>query len=524
MFGRAPYGDAAYGDASQRPAGFTMFVGAVLAVDFAYRIFVATRELVTVAADSPANQAFVGSLEQALRFRRSIVQQDGFGGFVVGQGELTVQNTDGAFDALPQSYALDGREVEVRHGRVGDRYADWFVAFKGVAADAHVDEAALTVPLQDYSFRLEAPLNANRYGGTGGADGGEDLAGKRKPRAFGFVENVAPPLVTPTSLIYQVNDGPVGAISAVYVRGMALTPGSNHASYAALAAATVSSGTFHTCLAEGFFRLNFVLEGEVTADVEGDASGAGYVETRAGIVKRIVELATDIATDATGLYLPAFTAFEAADSAAVGWWADHNDGSSVADAIAQVIGAAAWAGFRRDGRFEAMRFSLPSGAPVWRFDKTLVRDIRRERLPSGLTPPPWRWRVPWGRNWTVISDPAGAVSEARRAFLAEEVRYAGAEAAAIKVDHPLALERTIGGAAYAEAAAAQAEADRLLALHRRSAAIYRMTFDLRPLVLNVGDVIEATYPRWDLAEGRLLRIVEIGEDAAAGEIEIVGFG
>ncbi|MGE0290342.1 MAG: phage tail protein [Bradyrhizobium sp.] len=523
-FGRASFGDAAFGDASLRPAGFVMFVVASMEINFSYRIHVATEELITVPGDSPANQQFLGSLDQALRFRRSIVQQDGFGGFIVGQGELVIQNADGAFDDLPLRYALDGRDVEVRHGRKTDRYDDMLVVFKGVAADGHVDEAALTVPLQDYSFRLEAPLNANRYGGTGGADGGEDLAGKRKPRALGYVQNVAPPLVVPNLLIHQVNDGPVEAIEAVYVRGVALNAGADHADYAALAAASVSSGDFHTCLAEGFFRVNFVLEGEVTADVEGDASGDGYVETRAGLVKRVLELATEVPTDATGLYLPAFAAFEASDPNAVGWWADHNDNSNVADAIANLIGPAAWAGFRRDGRFEAMRFDLPSGPPHWRCDKTLIRNIKRERLPDGLAPPPWRWRVPWGRNWTVIADPAGSVSEARRAFLAEEVRYANAEAAAVKVDHPLALERTVTGAAYVSQAAAEAEAERLLALHRKSAALYRLTFDLRPLTLDVGDVIEGTYPRWDLRDGRMLRVVEVGEDARAGEIEIVGFG
>jgi len=44
------------------------------------------------------------------------------------------------------------------------------------------------------------------------------------------------------------------------------------------------------------------------------------------------------------------------------------------------------------------------------------------------------------------------------------------------------------------------------------------------LVLDLGDVIEVTYPRWDLSNGKLMTVVEINEDAAAMRFEVVAYG
>lgn len=526
-YGATPYGSLPYGAINLgEPQALLTGIG-TMTVSFGFTIRVADKEFVTLADDMPANERFEGSLDQPLSFRRSIVQSDRFGGVVIGQGEIVIQNTAGDYDFLPQRYALDGREVEVRFGRVSrgapvDDYADWYVAFKGTASGFHVDESELRVSLQDDSFRLEVPLQVNTYGGNGGIDGGEDLIGKPKPLCYGHVRNVSPPLVSPNHYLYQVHDGPVQAITAVYSRGVALTPGSNYATSALLLAASITSGQFATCLAEGMFRVNFVLDGEVTADVDGDKTGGVFVETKADIIRRIISVAGGIGD--AGLYLPAFDAFADAQPAPVGLWVDHNSTDLVYDAIAKLIGVGAWAGFRRDGLFEVGQFDAPSGAPYARFDKTDIIDLRRERLPTDLSPAPWRWRVPYAQNWTVIAQPADSVSAAQRSFLAEEFRYAVSESEAIKVDHPMALERTVDGVSYRDQADAQTEANRLLDLYRRSASLYRITVGLIGMKLGIGKTIFVTYPRFDLAAGRLLRIVEINEDARARTVELLVYG
>jgi hypothetical protein len=59
-------------------------------------------------------------------------------------------------------------------------------------------------------------MQPNVYAGTGGVDGGADLAGKRKPLCFGNPRNVSPVLLVPSLLIYQVHDGSVAGIDNVY--------------------------------------------------------------------------------------------------------------------------------------------------------------------------------------------------------------------------------------------------------------------------------------------------------------------
>ena len=521
MFGASSFADVPFG-ARRQPFVF-MAGAATLSVSFEYQIRAATAEFITSASDTPASTPFYGSLDQPLSFSRKLSGSDGFGGFLTGQGELSLINSGGEYDLLPQQYALDGRDIEVRYGRITDPYDEWFTIFKGTASDFRVDEASVSVALQDYGYKLEVPLQANTYGGTGGIDGGSDLAGKRKPRCYGYVLNIEPPLVIPNSLVYQVNDGQINAISAVYVRGVALGFAADYATSALLIAATIPSGQYATCLAEGLLRINFLLDGQVTCDVEGDKTGAVFVSTKADIIRRIVGTATSL-VDPDDLYLPSFTALNVAQAASIGYWVDHNDSSTVAQALSNIIGFAGWIGFRRAGTFEVVQFTAPAGPPALYLDRSHIRDIKREVLPSNLTPAPWRWRVGWSKNWTVQTDLAGAVSDSRRAFLAEQYRFAVSENSAIKIDHPFSREHDEIEAHYLNESDAQAEADRLLALFRGSRALYRITLDTQPFSLNVGEVVNVTFPRFDLTLGRNLRAVEINENAQTDSIEIVGYG
>ncbi|GAB5506692.1 MAG: hypothetical protein Rhirs2KO_18550 [Rhizobiaceae bacterium] len=523
MFGVRKFGTLPFGRYPDPAGGYmSVIVRHDVSLKTTYEIFVATREFITTGDDDPADQPFSGMLDQPLNFRRSILGSDGISGFLHGQGEMVMKN-GGEFDFLPQFYALDGRDQEIRMGRTDLNYANWFTIFKGTATSFHVDEAEFRIDLEDYRYKLDVPLHTTVYGGTGGVEGGDDLAGRRKPRAFGHLRNVTPVLVKANSQLYQINDGPVNAISAVYANGAALTAGSDHANSADLLAASIASGFFDTCLAEGMFRVNYLLDGDVlTCDVEGDTTGGSFAETIGAIVRRIVAGST-VMSDPGDLYLPAFVAFEAAAPYQAGFYADHNDAISVAEALARLVGYGNFVGFRRTGKLEIAQFAAPASPPLMRFDDKDIVGIRRERLPDGIYPPPWRWRVAYGRNWTVQDELAGSVADNVRAFLAEELRYASAESAATKINHPFAQEREVGGYLRNEADA-QSEANRLLALHASSSSLYRFTLDTRPFGLDVGDTVHVTYPRFDLSDGRLMRVVEINENAADDAAEIVGFG
>lgn len=495
-----------------------------LAVSREFRIFSATQEFVTSPTDTLATQPFFGTLVQPLSFTRSLLGSDIIGNFSSGVGELELANTDGGYDFLIQGFAIDGRAIIVKVGREGDLYDNFYTIFSGTASDWNVQEDVVKIKLVDNGYLLDVTIQANLYLGTGGLEGTSDLLGKRKPRAFGYVKNVSPPLVIPSTLTYQVNDGQIQAITAVYDRGVSLTFSADYASAALLASASIASGNYATCLALGLFRLNTAPSGTITCDVSGDKRGGVFVSKSSDIVRRII--ASSSIADPLGLYLPSFTQVAIEQPADIGYWVAPDDTNTIADALSNIMGGVGgWAGFRRSGKLEVGIFKTPVGTtPNALFDKVDVLNIQRQPLPSSLTPPPYRFRCGYQHNWTVQTDVAGAVSATRKSFLAQQDRYSNSLNTTVLLDHPFAHDRNPISSYFANQADAQTESDRLLELYSGSAALYRFTVGIQPFALDLGDVANLKYPRWDLTVGRNLRIVEMTENAQDNTIELVAYG
>jgi hypothetical protein len=162
------------------------------------------------------------------------------------------------------------------------------------------------------------------------------------------VNNVTPAQINATNLVYQVHDGAVNAIPAVYDFGYALpTPGTvgpdaDYASYAALIAATISNGHYATCKALGLFRLGSTPAGAVTCDVQGDSGGTGgYVTDTASIVRRIIAVSAplvDLVDEGS------FLALTAAQGAVVGYYIGLDENKSVRQAADDLLAASGRAG------------------------------------------------------------------------------------------------------------------------------------------------------------------------------------
>lgn len=506
-------------------AGVIIFGAGDIAVTRTFKIFSATEDFVTLPTDSLSQQPFFGTLMQPVTFTRSLLGSNIIGSFTSSNGELDLANTDGTYDFLIQGFAIDGRQITVKIGREGDSYDDFYTIFSGTATDWIVQEDIVKILLTDNSLMLSIPVQPHLYGGTGGIDGGTDLVGKYKPRAFGYVNNVSPPAVMPSSLLYQVNDGPVQAITAVYDRGSALTQGADYSTVTFLLAATVAAGTYATCLAQGFFRLETTPIGTVTADVSGDNTGGIFVSTSSDIVRRIIATTSSIG-DPSGLYLPSFANVAALQPAPVGYWVAPGDTSTIADVLSHIMGGiGGYAGFRRSGKLEVGIFQLATGiAPNASFDVSDVIAIQRQALPTSLSPPPWRFQVAYQHNWTTQTDIAGSVGLTRTSFLAQADRFAQSSNANVLLDHPLAQDTTPVQSYFLNQADAQTEANRLLALYNGKAGIYRFTVGTLPFALDLDDVVNLTYPRWDLTLGRNLRVVEMTDNAQANTVEVVGYG
>ncbi|HBL27522.1 MAG TPA: hypothetical protein DD490_11860 [Acidobacteria bacterium] len=333
---------------------------------------------------------------------------------------------------------------------------------------------------------------------------GASLEGRPKPLCFGKCLNVAPVQAHPSLLLYQVHDGPIQGIDAVYNRGVALG--------AAQYTVDLLRGTFTLLQAPGD-------GGVITADVRGDTLG-GYVSSVAGIVRRVV--ATYGPLTAADLDSASFTVLDAANPAVTGLYAaDQRTLLDVLDELVNSIGA--FYGFDRGGKFEVGLFTAPSAAQPDAASFGPAEILEIEAQPTEL--PVWRQRVGYERNWTVQAGDglAGAVSEERKAFLAEEVRLAVASDETVKTKFLLARDPEPWRTLLADKTAAQSEADRLLVLYGQRREMYRVTAKTQPYKLELGDQVALDYNRFGLT-GRRFRVVGLEERADVNRVTMELWG
>lgn len=527
MYGIAPYSAVPW-SANRRDLRGYLDMVMDLEASLTLKIYVSTAAgFATAPTDTPPSQPFRGVLE-SFQFTRSIMQSD-IGQFTTGSGSLVINNADATYDFLPISYAIDGRPITIKVGRTDRPYGEAFGLARLTASGWNIDGDSVSIDLVDFSYKLEVPIQPNVYGGTGGADGGGDLAGKRKPLVLGNALNITPVLLVPSLLIYQVHDGATQSIDAVYDRGVPLTVGTNVASYAALASASVTSGAFVTCKALGLFKLGSSPSGTVTADVHGDSS-AGYIDKTADIVRWALRTRTAL-VDPDDLDTASFAAVNAAQPAPIAYFVGPDDSLTVAAFIQNLMtGIGGWGGHKLDGSFEVRIFGAPTGNALASFTRAdMLGDIKREPLPDDYRPPRWRWRVPYARCWTVQTDLAGGVTAARKAFVAEDYRLAEATSSTILTDHPFAQDRDPVQSYFQNQADAAAEANRLISLFKTTRAIYRWSVPRRALRRDMGDEIVVTHPRFDLSQGRAMIIVEtkvtvIPGNNALDSVELAAYG
>jgi hypothetical protein len=197
---------------------------------------------VTGASATPANEWYDARIQQPADVTRNLFTTGATqGGSRVAIGDLVLLNPDGELDALVP-YGFDGRSITIWRSTVQNPAypADFDETFVGTMDVPQFDSTTVTLKLRDGLQGLSLPFQPTKFAGTNALPNGlegvpTDLQGKPKPVVLGTVPNIAPPCVNTSKLIYQVNDGAVHAIDAVYDRGIPLTTGFP------LAATTVSS-------------------------------------------------------------------------------------------------------------------------------------------------------------------------------------------------------------------------------------------------------------------------------------------
>lgn len=471
-------------------------------------------------ADKP-NALYEGRAFEPLLFDRQLpVTPEEARSIERQSGTVRLVNADGALDGIASTYAVDGREVRIYYGP----YMAPFASFQKVAdllsRSVRLTRNSLEVEVRARTFSLDKPLQTLVYSGAGGENGTADLAGVRLPMAFGKVRNATPILIDPTNLIYQVHDGQMQAVDAVYDRGAALTDsGTDVSGYAALVSQSVSAGQFATALDSGLFKLGSSPAGLITCDVQGDADG-GYVSSVSDIALRILRDRANVS--AARLNASSFSAIGSFTGDA-GYFVAAGDNITVSRALDDIIGGVAgyW-GAGRDGRFRAGVLNRPEArAPVFYLDTTNVVAVEADRAFI----PRWRQRVAYKRNWTVQrgEDLAGSVTDARRQELAQPHIIATANDSTVQLRHLEALDPRPLESPLDDAADAQTLADRLLALHKIQRQTYEVTAPrLGYLFSLLGSIVRLTWPEYGLSGGKNCVLVGLREDGEQTTLRLWG--
>ncbi|WP_420403310.1 hypothetical protein [Nisaea sp.] len=469
-------------------------------------IYLSDHGFATEPDDSPGNRYFDARLLSALSFERHLYRSGELGGrSVPGFGTLDANNADGGLDHW-RNFAFDGRRVRLMLGGNGFRFADYRTVFEGTAERIEFDDDRVRVHLRDLQVLFERPLQESLYRGSGGAEGDAALAGRVKPLCYGRCLHVPAVLIEASTLTYQVHDGPVEAIDAVFDSGVALAPGTD----------PPAPAHYSSDLAAGTFRLGSAPEGPVTAHVRGDASSGAYVEDAASLMLRIAMRAPEL----SNIDWTAFAALTVAVPMATGFFsAAETSLLAVLDNLAEAAGA--HFGFDRSGRFTAGRLSDPEAEAAESFDESAILSLERE--PAAL--PLWRLRLGYARYWRTISESESAASldTGMRNQLAEPYRYAEASDSALRTRHRLARDLQ-QESLIATGSDAAAESLRRLALFGTARDLFRIRVKTRPYSLALGTTIRISYPRHGLAGGRNLVLVGFSEDSAFDEAELTLWG
>ena len=182
----------------------------------------------TGGSDTPAHTHFAERIINAATLQRFMFADGTTRGRTrTTYGDLVLANGDGELDAL-KDYGFDGRDVIIRRGSEGAAYPSGFTkVLTATMEQAELTRSELTIRIRDKQEELNKPLQATKYDGDNvlpaGLEGvASDLKGKPKPLCYGVVKNISPPCVNTSKLIYQVNDGAVDSVDAVYDRGVPL--------------------------------------------------------------------------------------------------------------------------------------------------------------------------------------------------------------------------------------------------------------------------------------------------------------
>jgi hypothetical protein len=473
--------------------------------------------------DLPADTVWDPRLLGDVTVSQGAIDAIGLGGVVaLTSGDVEITDGDNAAGALDRYGTADGRAIRIRALPVRDHAATDFgasfgeaqIAFAGLVRSVYRrDGRAARVTIADGAERLNVPLQTNRYAGTGGAEGGANLAGTPKPILVGRCYNVAPVSLGLVNLgdgaleTYQLHWRAIEAVDAVRIRGVPQT----------LVGTAPTVGQARAWLSQGVFQLGSAPDGPVTADARGDNAG-GYVSTTAQVVKRLLTSLGPQVAD--GDFDADSVAFADSDFGGEVGWSQGATPVSAVQAVSNILGGcgAVLAG-ARDGR---LHFFDPIARDVAQFtlaDFDIVA-ISPVQLPAVVRPLPVAVVVQWRRNWSPLSTiAAGVAAEDRQRLAAQSSGPERVITTGNILRQASQRDLSFGGLYWSQSDAA-ARATQWRDWLDHGPRLFEITTDRYLGLLECGHIGRVTFPAYGLDSGALGVVMAWRETIGARRLQI----
>jgi len=373
---------------------------------------------------------------------------------------------------------------------------------------------------------------------------GEDrLKDKIKPLCYGEVAHIEPIEIDPSNRVFQVHNGAIGDVTAVYAGGSQIGSCSSGSytnafdceadGYTWSVPAGVSG--FTKDLANGKFTIGSSVGGGssadyvITADVKGsaetDSFNSGYVSHLGDLIKRIV--LTKGGLIATDIDASSFTEFDTATTTIqygdLGYYIP--EGGNILNVLDELISSlGAFYTFDRAGKLVVGVLTEPSVTAKETFTDIELISISRRSV--GI--PSVSQTVGTRKQWKVFSegDMAGAVlsDEPYRNRLENEFVDESYEDLTVKTKHLLAEEAEKVDTYLTCNCLGYEEAKRKQTLYGVERDLFKIKVKTQPFMLELNDTIQIKLDRYGLDNGKNMRIVSLNEDALKNEVTMEVWG
>lgn len=469
-------------------------------------------------------------LIQEFQIDRRINLPPNAAGIAAAWGTLSLENLDNQFASLPAGYNNDGRNINILYGfKSLENYNGYTIAgiparsilldpayatlqpiFTGVQSPWFLSDKSLDIPLRDITYWMQRPLQTNLYLGTGSYAGSATLASLPLPMTRGGtagnpVRNVTPTLIDPVNLVYQYSDGP-GTLVTLW-EGGAVTYAFT-ADTANLFAGSTTAGHYRTDVSRSCFQLGSIPTGQITCDVTGAFPTAGAQSNAITIARYL--LSETLQMSNAYINTASFTTQNAAYPVTSGFYYGSNDNPTGIDGVNQILfglGAKLYAA--RGGQLKVMVLRSPSGSSTGTLDSSNCESVIPTTLDAAVNPPPYRIRVGYNHNHTVMTTGIlGNATATQRAYVATSDPLAGAVSATIQSNYlrPNDLP-PVTGAVLSNSSATTIATD-LIALWGTRRRLYLVT---TPVTVGIqhdlGDLVTLAWALDDLPAGKLGIIV-----------------